>query len=257
MGLFAGALAGSANRTVVYPESHDEAGNAEHSERNILIAVNNAPLVGETRWYAEARMRCVTALSLLTAGTPMFLMGDEVGAQKAYTYNHFTENKEDLYGLRAGPGAGLFAAHRDLIGLRLGSPAAKSRNLEVLHTNDGGRVIAFRRWSDPTDDDQAGGGPTGGGPTGGGPARATVEEMLVVCSLNNQPFPSYLLRHPALTGAPWRLRLSTDDPAYNGRADAPTTGNFVVTADGDGTLDLRLPAVATLVFTRLAGATPA
>ncbi|MBL7490902.1 alpha-amylase [Frankia sp. AgB1.9] len=251
MGLFAGALAGSANRTVVYPESHDEAGNAEHSERNILIAVNNAPLVGETRWFAEARLRCVTALSLLAAGTPMFLMGDEVGAQQAYTYNHFTENKEDLYGLRAGPGAGLFAAHRDLVGLRLASAAAKSRNLEVLHTNDSGRVIAFRRWSDPAGDDQ-----TGGTQAGGGPARATVEDMLVVCSLNNLPFPSYLLRHPALSGAPWRLRLSTDDPTYNGRADAPSTGNFVVTPDGDGTLNLQLPAVTTLVFTRLAGIAP-
>ncbi|WP_045877568.1 alpha-amylase family glycosyl hydrolase [Pseudofrankia sp. DC12] len=238
MGLFAGALAGSANRTVVYPESHDEAGNAEHSERNILVAVDNAPLVGETRWYAEARIRCVTALSLLAAGTPMFLMGDEVGAQKAYTYNHFTENKEDLYGLRAGSGAGLFAAHRDLVGLRLAMPAARSRGLEVLHTNDAGRVIAFRRWSDPATT----------GPAGEGDA-----ELLVVSSLNNSPFPSYLLRHPSLAGGPWRLRLSTDDPAYNGRGDVPTAGAAPVSPAGDATLDLRLPAVTTLVFTRAPG----
>jgi 1,4-alpha-glucan branching enzyme len=230
MGLFAGALVGSANRTVVYPESHDEAGNAEHSERNILVAVNNAPLVGETRWYAEARIRCVTALSLLAAGTPMFLMGDEVGATKAYTYDHFTENKEDLHGLRAGTGAGLFAAHRDLVRLRLASPAARSRNIEVLHTNDAGRVIAFRRWSD-----------------------AAGDELLVVTSLNNAPFASYLLRHPSLAGAPWLRRLSTDDPAYNGRGTGATGGDGVIPA-ADGTVDLRLPAVATVVYARSAGA---
>lgn len=228
MGLFAGALTASANRTVVYPESHDEAGNAEFSERNILIAVNNAPLVGETRWFAEARIRCVTALSLLAAGTPMFLMGDEVGAAKAYTYDHFTENKEDLYGLRAGLGAGLFAAHRDLVGLRLASTAAKSRNLEVLHTNDAGRVIAFRRWSDP--------------------AEGAGAEMLVVSSLSNAPYPSYLLGHSSLAGGPWSLRLSTDDPGYHGRGDVAVTA--VVAPDGDGVLDLALPAVTTLVFTR-------
>ena len=238
MGLFASALAGSANRTVVYPESHDEAGNSTDSERNILVAVNNAPLVGETRWYAEARIRCVTALSLLTTGTPMFLMGDEVGATKAYTYDHFTENKEDLYGLRAGTGAGLFAAHRDLASLRLGSPAAQSRNLEVLHTNDSGRVIAFRRWSDPAEDPAA-------GPAG--------EELLVVTSLNNTAFPSYLLRHPALAGAPWQLRLSTDDAAYNGRGEVPLAGTAALTASADGTVEVRLPAVATLVFGRAAG----
>jgi len=242
MGLFAGALAGSADRTIVYPESHDEAGNSTDSERNILVAVNNAPLVGETRWYAEARIRCVTALSLLAAGTPMFLMGDEVGAAKAYTYNHFTENKEDLYGLRAGLGAGLFAAHRDLAALRLGSPAAKSRNLEVLHTNDSGRVIAFRRWADPAED-----------PATDPAAGSAGEELLVVTSLNNAAFPSYLLRHPALAGAPWQLRLSTDDAVYNGRGEVQAAATAALTASADGAVDLRLPAVATLVFSRAVG----
>ncbi|OHV49429.1 alpha-amylase family glycosyl hydrolase [Pseudofrankia sp. BMG5.36] len=228
MGLFAGALVGAADRTVVYPESHDEAGNSEHSERNILVAVNDAPLVGETRWYAEARIRCVTALSLLAPGTPMFLMGDEVGATKAYTYDHFTEDKEDLHGLREGTGAGLFAAHRDLAGLRLASPAAKSRDIEILHTNDPARVIAFRRWSGPA------------GETRG-------EELLVVVSLNNAPFPSYLLRHPSLSGTPWRPRLSTDAATYGGRG-APVAEALTPTADG--TVDLALPAVAALVFER-------
>ncbi|ONH32239.1 alpha-amylase family glycosyl hydrolase [Pseudofrankia asymbiotica] len=234
MGLFAGALAGSADRTVVYPESHDEAGNSEHSERNILVSVNDAPLVGETRWYAEARIRCVTALSLLAPGTPMFLMGDEVGATKAYTYNHFTEDKEDLHGLRETTGAGLFAAHRDLARLRLASSAARSRDVEILHTNDPARVIAFRRWSGPI----------------AGETRS--EELLVVVSLNNASFPSYLLRHPSLSGAPWHLRLSTDAAIYGGRG-APAAPAPALIPTADGTVDLPLPAVAALVFERTGG----
>jgi 1,4-alpha-glucan branching enzyme len=236
MGLFAGALTGAANRTVVYPESHDEAGNSEHSERNILVAVNDAPLVGETRWYAEARIRCVTALALLSPGTPMFLMGDEVGAAKAYTYDHFSEEKEDLHGLRAGAGAGLFAAHRDLALLRRGSAAARSREIEILHTNDPARVLAFRRWpahaagSEQTEQNAEIGG-----------------ELLIVVSLNNEPFPSYLLRHPSVAGAPWRLRLSTDAARYGGRG-GPAAETLAPGADG--ALDLALPAITALVFER-------
>jgi 1,4-alpha-glucan branching enzyme len=221
MSRFADALRGSAQRTVVYPESHDEAGNAEHSERNILVAVDNAPLVGETRWYAEARIRWVAALSMLAAGTPMFLMGDEVGAEKAYTYNRFAEQKEDLAGLRANAGAGLFRCYQDLIRLRLASTALRSANIDIVHVNDRARVIAFRRWDD-------------------------TDEFLVVASLNNTAMPSYLLHHPALSGTPWHLRLSTDAAPYGGRGSPPAAPLHPL---GD-TIDLHLPAAAVLVLHR-------
>jgi hypothetical protein len=46
-------------------------------------------------------------MSLLSPATPMFLMGEEVGAQQPYTYDRFAEHKEDLEGLRAGDGDAL------------------------------------------------------------------------------------------------------------------------------------------------------
>jgi hypothetical protein len=109
MGYFTGAAAWSGHSKVVYHKSHDEAGNAAHSQRTIRTAVNGAPLVGLTRRYAEARCRFVAGMSILSAATPMFLMGEEVGAQKDYTYDNFLRNREDLLGERRGDGANLFA----------------------------------------------------------------------------------------------------------------------------------------------------
>ena len=74
---------------VVFHESHDEAGNAGGTARTIVTAVNGAPLVGATRIAAEARSRVCFGLSLLSAGTPMFFMGEEIGAQKQYTFDNF------------------------------------------------------------------------------------------------------------------------------------------------------------------------
>jgi len=77
---FAGALTGSATRKIVYHMSHDEAGNSTNSHRTIVDAVNGAALIGETRKFAEARSRFAFGMAALSPATPMFLMGEEVGA---------------------------------------------------------------------------------------------------------------------------------------------------------------------------------
>ncbi|MEX5636885.1 alpha-amylase family glycosyl hydrolase [Parafrankia sp. FMc2] len=222
MGQFATALTAAADHTVVYTESHDEAGNAEQSARNILVAVDHAPLHGETAWYAYARLRCVAALALLSPGTPMFLMGDELGAAKPYLHDRFAEAKEDLAGLRAGPGAGLFACYQALVTLRLGQPALRSRDVEIVGTDDAARVLAFRRW-------------------------AGNEEFLVVASLRDEPAPGFTLSHPALSGPRWRPVLTTDAAPFGGRAAG--TGGRALSPRGD-TVRLDLPTLAVQVFHR-------
>lgn len=224
MDYFAGAMAASANQKVVYESSHDEAGNDPGSERTILVAVNGAPLVGETRRYAEARCRFACGMSMLSAGTPMFLMGDEVGAQKAYTYNKFNENKEDLESLRRGSGALLFRFYQDIIRLRLATPALRSRNIEVIHTNNTGRVLAFRRWDD-------------------------TNEYLIAASLNNAAFnnPNYIIRHPALGNTGWRECFNSDSTTYGGS----NTGNLGATLPAHGqTLELVIPPNGFVVLQR-------
>ena len=163
MDYFAGVLGGSGGNHVVYNESHDEAGNAQGTKRTIVVAANGAPLVGETRRYAEARCRFAFGATVLSAGTPMFLFGEEVGFEKDFLYNHIFANREDLDGYRKTSGQFLFAFYRDLIRLRLASPGLRTRLIDILHVHDANRVLAWRRWGEG-------------------------EDYLVLASLNNHPF---------------------------------------------------------------------
>jgi 1,4-alpha-glucan branching enzyme len=223
MSLFSTALASSGGQKVVYVESHDEAGNAEHSLRTILVAVHDAPLVGDTRRSAEARCRFAAGMSFLSAGTPMFLMGEEVGAQRPYTYNRFYEEKEDLLELRATTGAALFRYYSDIIRFRLAHAEIRSRNLEVIAANDAGRVIAFRRWDETAD-------------------------VLIVASLANVPYDNYHLSHPSLRDDGWRERFNSDSHDYGG--DDVGNGGATLRAAG-GTVDLVLPANGFVILERV------
>jgi 1,4-alpha-glucan branching enzyme len=225
MTAFAAALEATVKPTVVYVESHDEAGGAEHSERTIVVAVDGAPLVGATRAVAEARCRFAAGMSMLSAGTPMFLMGEEVGAQHKYTYDHFYEDKEDLVGLRDGDGTRLFAFYADVIRLRLGASALRARRLEVLHVHDANRVLAFRRWDD-------------------------AGELLVVASLNERHFasPDYRIAHGALGDDLWRERFNSNATTYGG--DGTGNGPGPRRAAG-GSLGVVVPAMGFVVLERV------
>src|SRR5690606_17546052 len=93
--LAASLFASQFNR-VVYHESHDEAGNAGGSSRTLNVAVAGAPLAGSNRLFAEARARVAAGIALFSAGTPMFFMGEEVGAVEPYRYDDFLRHREDL-----------------------------------------------------------------------------------------------------------------------------------------------------------------
>lgn len=223
MSLFARVLATTNRSTVVYHESHDEAGNSEHSGRTIAIAVNRAPLIGDTRRYAEARSRFAAGMTLLSAGIPMFFMGEEVGFSRDYTYDGFVNQKEDFLGMREGVGAGLFAFYRALIRLRLDPthPELRDGGLEVLHVNDEGRTIAFlRRLGE----------------------RATV----VVATLSDSGYPQYDLDHPAFAGRSWVEVLTSDESAFGGWGT--TNGSVPLTVHGSR-LTVALPRAGFVVLT--------
>src|SRR5580704_5535622 len=126
---FSGDLYATKFNKVIYTESHDEAGNAPGTQRTIVCAVNGAPLVGPTRDYAEARCRVAFGLSFLSAGTPMFFMGEEIGAQKPYTFDGFMSNREDLMGERASNGARMFRFYQDAIQFSRCHPATRSTEI--------------------------------------------------------------------------------------------------------------------------------
>lgn len=94
----------------------------------------------------------------------------------------------------------MFRFNQDVISLRLSTAAVRSHEIDVVHTDDPCRVIAFRRW-----DGQ--------------------HEVLVVGSLNNAAFdqPGYVLTHPSLYDHRWRERFNRDSRLY-GRDDGDNAG---------------------------------
>ena len=225
MTCFSEKLKVTGSNRVVYNESHDEAGNGKLTHRTIMIAVNAAPLVGDTRRYAESRCRFAWGMTLFSAGTPMFLFGEEVGAAKDFLYGKVLENREDLQGLRKGDGKSLFRAYQDMIRLRLNSPGLRSRNIEILDVHDANRVLAFRRW------DQN-------------------DQYLVIGSLNNQPFddPGYVVSHPHLPNGRWREVYNSDSDHYGGW----NQGNSgAIIASQAGSFESVIPRIAVTVFKKV------
>jgi 1,4-alpha-glucan branching enzyme len=226
MGRFAGELYASRLDKVVYHESHDEAGNAAGSRRTAKVAVGDAALEGATRAYAEARSRVVAGLSLLSAGTPMYFMGEEVVAQKLYKYDNILQAREDLLGERAGNGARMFRFYAELAALRRAHPGIRSHEIDVVHAYDATRVIAFTR-------------------------RQAGSELLVVASLNNRPFADgYVVRTDPgrLPAGSWQEVFNSDAEAYGGS----NVGNYGAAIPAwDGRIELRLPANGFVVLRRV------
>jgi len=225
MGRFSGAVYASQYRRVVFHESHDEAGNAAGTARTVLTAVNNAPLFGATRTWAEARARVCFGLSLLSAGTAMFFMGEEVGAQAKYTFDNFVAHREDILGDRLGTGAQLFRFYRELITLSRRLRSIRGPNIDILHQSDANRIIAFKRWSG-------------------------AEEVIVVGSLNNTAFSNgYVIEKDALAipGALWKEVFNSDAAMYGGW----NVGNqSAILASSPGRLNVVVPAAGFLVFVK-------
>lgn len=225
MDYFAGALKATAGRKVVYHESHDEAGNGTFTDRTINVAVNGAPLVDATRRFAEARCRFAAGVTILSAGIPMFLFGEEVGAEKKFKYGEVLPNREDMHALRYGSGRNLFRYYSELIRLRLAHRGLRSRNINCIYVHNDHRLLLFHRWSD--DDD-----------------------LLVIASLNNRPFnnPTYLFRSEGIPSGSWREIFNSDAAIFGG----DSIGNAGATLEfSAGFLECVVPANGILVFERV------
>ncbi len=234
---FAGALQASGASHVVYVDSHDEAGNSKGplldpdwdpkdtdkqrtSHRSIVVGAGGAPLIGATRWYAEARCRFAYGITALSAGTPMVLFGEEVGAQRRFKYAAVLKNREDLHALRQGAGAGLFRFYGDVNRLRLASTALRSRNIEVIHASNENRVVAFCRWQD-------------------------LDVYLVVASLNDRNFDQGYIISDWRVGGRWKEILNSNSSHYGG-GNLGNSGGIIT--GREGSLNLLVPAVGLVVL---------
>jgi 1,4-alpha-glucan branching enzyme len=224
MDRFASTLLASARKTIVYHESHDEAGNSEHSGRTLMVAIaaekGAQPPEGELRRIAEARCRFVAGMTFLSPGTPMFLMGEEIGAVKDFTYDGFLENREDLHGERAGNGRHLFRFYSDLIRLRRRHRALSIPNIELRHVHNADRVLAFHRW--------------------GGP-----EHYLIISTLSDAGYPDgYTVTVPDDARGLWREIFTSDASLYGGSG----ISNSEELSAAEGTLTVKLPARSFIVL---------
>ncbi len=202
---------------------YEEGGQRVYSARTILVAVNGAPLIGDSRRYAEARTRFAAGVTLLGPGVPMFFMGEEVGASEPYRYNDFLAHREDFPALRAGVGAGLFQFYQNVIGLRLRHPALRSTNIDVVYVHDANRMVVLRRWEGP-------------------------DEFLVVASLNNRDFAhGYEIRSSRIADGSWREILNSDAQPFGGGG---VVRNPDTLRSAGGAFTPRIPANSVLVFQR-------
>jgi 1,4-alpha-glucan branching enzyme len=227
MDAFAGVLAATGRKTIVYHESHDEAGNSPRSRRTLAAALalseGGPPNDGELRLIAEARCRFAAGMALLAAGTPMFLMGEEIGAVKDFRFNDFLSHREDLLKAKTGSGARLYAFYRDLIRLRLRHRAFTSLNIDIVTAHNHDRLVAFRRWKG-------------------------AEEYLIVATLNDQGWPDgYQLAGAGLMEGHWIEVFSSDNPRYGGGG---ITNSGTLVTEGR-TLNVKVPARGFVVFRRV------
>ena len=233
MDWFAGALYGSRYNQVVYHESHDEAGNDHDDKRNIwtdrtmvtAIKGESGTLNDATRPWAEARSRLCSGLSLLSAGTPMFFMGEEIGAQKRFMYDGFLDSREDILGERTNSGKALFRFYQDLLTLRHRLRPFHSHNIDILHQSNENRVIAFKRWSGD-------------------------EEVIVAASLSNTPFADgYAVAKDtlAIPDAGWKEIFNSDATVYGGKNMG--NGGGTITSSHGG-LNMKIPANGFVVLAR-------
>ncbi|MDR2601388.1 MAG: alpha amylase C-terminal domain-containing protein [Spirochaetaceae bacterium] len=223
---FAGVLSETAFGKVVYSESHDEAGNSSGpfldpdwngdagkqytSARGIVTASNAAPLIGDTRKYAEARCRFAWGITALSAGVPMFLFGEEVGAQKRFKYNAVLKNKEDIAGMakEGGEGRFLYRFYSDVNALRRAHTGLRSRSIEVIHAHNSNRVIAFRRWDEN-------------------------ESFLIVASLADAPYDKgYVVHGDNLKPGLWAEEFNSDSALYGG-GNVGNSAGVLRCANGD------------------------
>jgi 1,4-alpha-glucan branching enzyme len=215
MDALARSLSWTGQHKVVYHMSHDEAGNSgkedsdpdKRSHRTLVQAIHGGANLIKSRTWAEARSRFALGMSLLSAGTPMFLMGEEVGFINDYTWNDYLRRREDLNTKRQGEGARLFRFYQDLIAFRKDHRSVRGRQLVVLHASCDNRVLVFRRNHDE-------------------------EDLLVFASLNNQPFSSgYWIYTSSVQDAAWKEVFNSDAAIYGGN-NIGNSGGIITTRGG-------------------------
>lgn len=205
---------------VIWLEDHDTVGNG-----GARLPTRINPGDPES-WASRKRSILGGVMMMTTPGVPMLFQGQEALATVGFTNDPATLPPPTAKGLE------VRAFFREMIRLRrnLGGSAGglSEPGVEILHRNDGARVIAYRRHGD------------------------SGEDVVVVANFKNQNYPTYDFGVP--TTGPYRVRLDTDWKAYGGDFGGGTHGSVTPTAgpyDGQPyRLRVALAPYSALILTR-------
>lgn len=174
---------GQASQRVIYTESHDEVANGKS---RIPTEVNPSN-PGDV--FAKKRSILGAALTMTSPGIPMLFQGQEFLED-----GHFDDGdpldwrKQQWFG-------GVQQAYEDLIHLRRNwndnTAGLRGENVNVFHTNNTDKVIAYQRWDK------------------GGPG----DDTIVIANFSNQAFSTYEIGLPS--DGTWKVRFNSDWQGYS------------------------------------------
>ncbi|WP_407114496.1 alpha amylase C-terminal domain-containing protein [Bradyrhizobium sp. LMG 9283] len=217
-------------RAVAMIENHDLL-LASHSEgdKKPRIAATADPSNSRS-WYARSRARVAAGLLMTGPGVPMLFMGQEFLEDKYWSDS--TEQPNLLIwwdGLAADRAMSDYLRFmRDLIAQRRHEVALRRGRINVYHSSDATRVLAFHRWID-----------------------GSGEDVVVVASLSEVTYYRYKVGFPR--AGRWTETFNSD--VYDGWVNPMTAGNGGAIEAYDGGMhglpasaDLVVPANGFLIF---------
>ena len=174
---------GDALQRVIYTESHDEVANGRQRVPETIWPGNAGS------YYSRKRSTLGAALVMTSPGIPMVFQGQEILEDGWFSDGDPIDwSKLQTY-------AGIHHMYRDLVRLRRNVNGAtaglKGQHLNVFHTNNSDKVIAFHRWAN------------------GGPG----DDVVVVANFANQTRMNYEIGLPR--AGRWNMRFNSDWNGYS------------------------------------------
>jgi 1,4-alpha-glucan branching enzyme len=170
-------------KRVIFTESHDEVANGRARVPEEIWPGN------VDNWFSKKRSTLGAALVLTSPGIPMLFEGQE------FLEDRWFQDKDPLEWSRVEDEPGILGMYRDLIALRRNLSGVTrglcGQNINVFHSNDRAKVIAFHRW-----DKQ--------GPT---------DCVVVAVNLSNQSWDGYSIGFPR--AGLWKTRFNSDSYKYD------------------------------------------
>ncbi len=178
-----GSSYGDTYSRVIYTESHDEVANGRARVPE-EIEPGNA-----TGWAAQKRSTLGAGIMLASPGIPMLFQGQE------FLEGGWFRDDVPLDWSKAENFQGIARLYRDLIRLRRNwfdtTKGLSGHGLNVFHTNENAKVIAWQRWAE----------------------HGAGDDVVIVANLSHEARDNYRIGFPSY--GLWKLRFSSDATIYS------------------------------------------